>query len=384
MSAGQFQSTATDGTAPFVVASSTAVSGLNIGGNAGTATRLLTPRKIYGTDFDGSAELGGTVAGEFGGTGVSNIGKTITLGGNLTTLGAFATTLTSTATTSVTLPTTGTLATIGGSETLTNKTLTNPILTTPNIGVATGTSLNLGGGTVTAAQFTGNAATATALLTPRNIYGSSFDGSAALTGTVSGEFGGTGVVNTGKTITLAGNLVTAGGGAITLNSSSTSSVNLPASGTLYGTAASTISSGNLSTSLTNETGTGDPVFSISPIIETPTVTSLRGSNSALATLSLAGTGVTIDGIVGTNLAGTITITVASGASNQSLITVSYGGPAFPNGSYPVLYPANKNAALLFFNTQVYVVGFTDKFTINSSDAALPNGQYKWNYQVMGN
>ena len=387
MSAGQFQSTASDGTAPFVVASITPVSGLNIGGNAGTATRLFTPRSIYGADFDGSAALVGPIAGQFGGTGVANIGKTITLGGNLTTLGAFATTLTSTATTSVTLPTTGTLSTIGGSETLTNKTLTSPILTTPNIGIATGTSLNLGGGTVTAAQFTGNAATATALLTPRNIYGSSFDGSAALTGTVSGEFGGTGVANTGKTITLAGNLVTAGGGAITLNSSSTSSVNLPASGTLYGTAASTISSGNLSTSLTNETGTGDPVFSISPIIERPVVTSLRGSTTAVATLGSAGTNVTItgsgNGIVGTDLAGTITITVGSGAANEILVTVTYG-VAFPNGSFPILFPANKNAANLDSYMKVFVESFTDRFTIKSSDVALAPGQYKWNYQVMGN
>jgi hypothetical protein len=51
------------------------------------------------------------VAGQYGGTGVANTGKTITLGGNLTTSGAFTTTLTATANTSVTLPTSGTLAT---------------------------------------------------------------------------------------------------------------------------------------------------------------------------------------------------------------------------------------------------------------------------------
>lgn len=49
------------------------------------------------------------VAGQYGGTGVANTGKTITLGGNLTTSGAFALTLTLTAATTVTLPTTGTL-----------------------------------------------------------------------------------------------------------------------------------------------------------------------------------------------------------------------------------------------------------------------------------
>jgi hypothetical protein len=65
---------------------------------------------------------GSVVAGQYGGTGVANTGKTITLGGNLTTSGAFATTLTVTALTSVTLPTSGTLATLAGAESLTNKT----------------------------------------------------------------------------------------------------------------------------------------------------------------------------------------------------------------------------------------------------------------------
>ena len=117
------------------------------------------------------------------------------------------------------------------------------------------------------------------------------------------------------------------------------------------------------------------------------VTSLRGSTSAVATLGSAGTNVTIagggNGIVGTDLAGTITITVGVGAANESLVTVNYGGPDFTNGSYPILFPANKNAALLDGSMKVFVVGFTDRFTINSSDLALTAGEYKWNYQVMG-
>jgi hypothetical protein len=62
---------------------------------------------------------GGVVAGQYGGTGVANTGKTITLGGNLTTSGAFSTTLTVTGNTTVTLPTTGTLATLDQNETFT-------------------------------------------------------------------------------------------------------------------------------------------------------------------------------------------------------------------------------------------------------------------------
>jgi len=50
-------------------------------------------------------------------------------GASLVTAGAFSLTLTSTAATNVTLPTTGTLATLAGSETFTNKILTSPAIT---------------------------------------------------------------------------------------------------------------------------------------------------------------------------------------------------------------------------------------------------------------
>ena len=79
---------------------------------------------------------GSVVGPTYGGTGINNGSKTITLGGNLTTDGAHATTLTTTGTTSITLPTTGTVATLAGSETFTNKTLTTPTI---NGGALSGT-----------------------------------------------------------------------------------------------------------------------------------------------------------------------------------------------------------------------------------------------------
>jgi hypothetical protein len=63
-----------------------------------------------------------------------DLGGNLTLGGALTTGAAFTTTpanaltLTTTGATNVTLPTTGTLATLAGSETLSNKTLASPII----------------------------------------------------------------------------------------------------------------------------------------------------------------------------------------------------------------------------------------------------------------
>lgn len=88
-----------------------------------TLTGVATWLATQSLTFSSATWNGGVIAGQYGGTGVANTGKTITLGGNLTTSGSFATTLTVTADTNVTLPTTGTLATRAGSETLTNKTI---------------------------------------------------------------------------------------------------------------------------------------------------------------------------------------------------------------------------------------------------------------------
>jgi hypothetical protein len=71
-----------------------------------------------------SGTWNGTIIGPtWGGTGVNNGAKTITLGGNLATSGAFASTFTMTGPTGVTFPTTGTLATLAGTESLSNKSI---------------------------------------------------------------------------------------------------------------------------------------------------------------------------------------------------------------------------------------------------------------------
>jgi len=74
----------------------------------------------------GTGTWQGTVIGAtYGGTGVNNGSSTITLGGSFTHTGAHTLGLTTTANTSVTLPTTGTLATLAGTESLSNKTITS-------------------------------------------------------------------------------------------------------------------------------------------------------------------------------------------------------------------------------------------------------------------
>jgi hypothetical protein len=89
-------------------------------------------------------------------------------------------------------------STVTGSSLTTVGTLTNLTVTNPIVG-----------------SITGNAATAT-----------------NLTGILLGANGGTGVANTGKTITLGGNLTTAGANATTLTTTGPTNITLPTSGTI--------------------------------------------------------------------------------------------------------------------------------------------------------
>ncbi len=154
----------------IINATTTNVTTLNVAG-ATTLTGALT---VGGTSIASSGALTGTTLALSGAlTALSINGNTITTGTGTLTLGASKTltvsdsttlatnaitlgggevvtfsptnalSLLTTAATSVTLPTTGTLATLAGIETLSNKTLTTPIL-----GVATATSLAVNGATL--------------------------------------------------------------------------------------------------------------------------------------------------------------------------------------------------------------------------------------------
>ena len=145
----------------LTVTGTTAVTLPTSGTLVNTAVTTLSSLTSVGTIATGVWN-GTIITGTYGGTGVNNGSNTITLGGSFTTSGAFTTTLTVTANTNVTLPTTGTLATLAGSETFTNKTLTNPTITAyletaPSIAnSSTAVTLSLSSGTVLSYTLTGN------------------------------------------------------------------------------------------------------------------------------------------------------------------------------------------------------------------------------------
>ena len=144
------------------------------------AARITAGTNIAITNADASVTVGitGVIAGTNGGTGVNNGANTITIAGNVTHAGAFTQTFTATANTSLTLPVTGTLATLAGSEALSNKTITASAFngtvgaTTPSTGAFTT-------GTFTATgqvQYFSGATTASKYIRLENTGGNSYFG----------------------------------------------------------------------------------------------------------------------------------------------------------------------------------------------------------------
>ena len=163
---GQFRSTLATGSPPLVVASTTNVPNLNASSLNGAT--FASPGPIGSTTPSTGAFTslaagivnsgtwnGSVITGQYGGTGVANTGRTITLGGNLTTAGAFATTITVTGTTSVTLPLTGTLVGSADVDTVTNTMLVNSTISGVELGSNLAT-LTLGNGLV-AGTYNGSA-----------------------------------------------------------------------------------------------------------------------------------------------------------------------------------------------------------------------------------
>ena len=111
-----------------------------------------------------------------------------------------------------------------------------------------------------------------------------------LTTPLGAAYGGTGIAN------AAGETITIGGGfALTLTLTAATGVTLPISGTLYGTKADSITSAQLLSSVSDETGSGKLVFDTSPTLVTPVIGVATGTSLDLSATTLyASRAITVD------------------------------------------------------------------------------------------
>jgi hypothetical protein len=203
----------------------------------GSAAKLTTPRAIYGNNFDGSADVTGLIIATYGGTnnayfqvsGPTSSIKTYTFPNA-----------------NATIARTDAAQTFTGSQTFGSTIIGN---ISGNAQTVTGVYLNSGSLILNGANsvsFTSFGTTNLALpqngtlaTTASNITGTADN----ISGIALGANGGTGVANTGKTITIGGNFTTAGTYPVTLTATNTTSVTLPVSGRLL-SSADTISASN--------------------------------------------------------------------------------------------------------------------------------------------
>jgi hypothetical protein len=273
-----------------------------------------------------TSDLSGVVSAANGGTGINNGSSTITLGGNLSTSGAatlgsstHTLSLVTTGNTSVTLPTTGTLATLSGSESLTNKKLGS--LTSNGIVTTSG-----GDGTLSVTATTGSGdvvlATSPTLVTPTlgAATATSINGLAITSST------GTLTIANGKTATVSNTL--------TFTGTDSSSVAFGGGGTVAYTgdklnAFAATSSSELAGVISDETGSGALVFGTSPTFTTgidggATFAAFASSTDLTIGYSGINSSTTNISVAATNDGQTKTVNIGTNGDNGSTTIINIG------------------------------------------------------------
>ena len=341
---------------------------------------------------------GTVIAGQYGGTGVANTGKTITLGGNLTTSGAFATTFTATATTSLTLPTSGTLATttdthyIGTTGVALNRSSANLALTgilsvtlpgstsgsiqiIPIAVAGTGTVLTLPAVTGIVVT-TGDTDTVTNTMLAGSIANAKLTNSSTTIGTTAIALGAssttlaglTSVTSTGFTGALTGNADT----ATTLATSRTIALtgDATASGSFNGSA-------NYSRALTLATvNTNVGQFGSTTAIPVVTVNA-KGLVTAISTVAISGSLTFTGDVTGTgSTGGSTALSISAGAVTNAMLAGSIANAKLTNSSTTVGTTAialGASSTTLAGLTSVTSTSFTGALTGNAS--TVTNGVY---------
>jgi len=149
----------------------------------------------------------------------------------------------------------------------------------------------------------------------------------------------------GTLLTFGGNLTTSGAFTTEIIVGENTTVTLPATGTLYGTEADSITSAQLLSSVSDETGTGDLVFSTTPTLITPILGVATATSINKVSFTTPGTGSTLTIDDGKTLTvsddttfanGTITLANANVLTlGESLDTANVFTIAGETGSSPV-------------------------------------------------
>jgi hypothetical protein len=165
---------------------------------------------------------------------------------------------------------------------------------------------------------------------------STINGNTITTGTGTLTLGVSKTLTISDSTTLNTNAITLAGGevitfsatnALSLLTTAGTSVTLPTSGTLYGTATNSITSAQLLSSLSDETGTGASVFAntptlVTPILGTPTSVTLTNADGTAANLTAGHvTNTTFTTALTVN---TGTVSLIGDAANTSALTLGAG------------------------------------------------------------
>lgn len=166
------------------------------------------------------------------------------------------------------------------------------------------------------------------------------------------DHGGTGVANNAaSTLTITGNYGT------TFTVTNTTAVTLPTSGTLYGTAAGSITSAQLAGSVSDEQGSGALVFATSPTLTTPNIGAATGTSLALSGASALTVGTS------SSQAGQIVFNNATNAFTQKITGSN------PGANIEYILPATAPTAGQVLAATAPSAGVSTMSWVNSSGIA---------------